>query len=118
MTSAPLDSLLATAQEYNASDLHIIAGVPPAFRVNGGTILEGTARLRLALTPRGGSATTVCVRIGFVAALETHGTRAKGFRSLASPEGSPENSPAVYCRVLGTGGTRDRKSTRLNSSHG
>ncbi len=39
MTSAPLDSLLATAHEYNASDLHIIAGVPPAFRVNGEVIL-------------------------------------------------------------------------------
>ena len=39
MTSTPLDSLLATAQEYNASDLHIIAGVPPAFRVNGEIIL-------------------------------------------------------------------------------
>jgi twitching motility protein PilT len=39
MTHTPLDSLLATAQEYNASDLHIIAGVPPAFRVNGEIIL-------------------------------------------------------------------------------
>src|SRR5688572_5243336 len=39
MTSTPLDRLLATAQEYNASDLHIIAGVPPAFRVNGEIIL-------------------------------------------------------------------------------
>ena len=39
MTSTPLDSLLATAQEYNASDLHIIAGVPPAFRVNGEIII-------------------------------------------------------------------------------
>ena len=39
MTSTPLDSLLATAHEYNASDLHIIAGVPPAFRVNGEIIL-------------------------------------------------------------------------------
>ena len=35
----PLDSLLATAREYNASDLHIIAGMPPAFRVNGEIIL-------------------------------------------------------------------------------
>ena len=39
MNVAPLDSLLATAREYNASDLHIIAGVPPAFRVNGEIIL-------------------------------------------------------------------------------
>ena len=42
MTSTPLDSLLATAHEYNASDLHIIAGVPPAFRVNGEIILAET----------------------------------------------------------------------------
>jgi twitching motility protein PilT len=39
MNVAPLDSLLATAREYNASDLHIIAGMPPAFRVNGEIIL-------------------------------------------------------------------------------
>ena len=52
MTSTPLDSLLATAQEYNASDLHIIAGVPPAFRVNGGEIvLAETATRTFALTP-------------------------------------------------------------------
>jgi twitching motility protein PilT len=42
MTSTPLDRLLAAAQEYNASDLHIIAGVPPAFRVNGEIILAET----------------------------------------------------------------------------
>ena len=39
MSSAPLDSLLATAHEYGASDLHLITGVPPAFRVNGEIIL-------------------------------------------------------------------------------
>ena len=39
MSAAPLDSLLATAQEYGASDLHLITGVPPAFRVNGEIIL-------------------------------------------------------------------------------
>src|SRR5262249_22592066 len=39
MSTAPLDSLLATAHEYGASDLHLIAGVPPAFRVNGEIIL-------------------------------------------------------------------------------
>ncbi len=42
MTHTPLDRLLATAHEYNASDLHIIAGVPPAFRVNGEIILAET----------------------------------------------------------------------------
>jgi twitching motility protein PilT len=39
MNTAPLDSLLATAQEYGASDLHLIAGVPPAYRVNGEVLL-------------------------------------------------------------------------------
>ena len=39
MSTAPLDSLLATAHEYGASDLHLIAEVPPAFRVNGEIIL-------------------------------------------------------------------------------
>jgi twitching motility protein PilT len=39
MTPTTFDRLLATAHEYNASDLHLIAGVPPAFRVNGEVIL-------------------------------------------------------------------------------
>jgi twitching motility protein PilT len=39
MNTAPLDSLLATAQEYGASDRHLIAGVPPAYRVNGEVLL-------------------------------------------------------------------------------
>jgi twitching motility protein PilT len=34
-----LDRLLNTAKDYQASDLHIIAGIPPAFRVNGDIIL-------------------------------------------------------------------------------
>jgi twitching motility protein PilT len=34
-----LDRLLAGAREFEASDLHIIAGVPPAFRVNGEIVL-------------------------------------------------------------------------------
>jgi len=39
MNPTQLDHLLATAHEHNASDLHLIAGVPPAFRVNGEIIL-------------------------------------------------------------------------------
>jgi twitching motility protein PilT len=35
MTHPELESFLATALDLRASDLHIIAGVPPAFRVNG-----------------------------------------------------------------------------------
>lgn len=35
MSSPELDSYLSTALDLRASDLHIIAGVPPAFRVNG-----------------------------------------------------------------------------------
>ena len=35
MTHPELESFLATALDLRASDLHVIAGVPPAFRVNG-----------------------------------------------------------------------------------
>jgi len=34
-----LDRLLAAARDYMASDLHLISGVPPAYRVNGEIIL-------------------------------------------------------------------------------
>ncbi len=39
MNTSPLDSLMALARDYDASDLHLVAGVPPAFRVNGEIIL-------------------------------------------------------------------------------
>jgi len=39
MNTGPLDSLLRTASETEASDLHLVVGVPPAFRVNGEIIL-------------------------------------------------------------------------------
>ena len=39
MTSQKLDHLLALAVEQEASDLHLVAGVPPAYRVNGEIIL-------------------------------------------------------------------------------
>jgi len=39
MTSDPLDRLLSAANQFDASDLHLVAGVPPAFRVNGEIIL-------------------------------------------------------------------------------
>ena len=39
MNSDNLDRLLAAASEFDASDLHLIAGVPPAFRVNGEIII-------------------------------------------------------------------------------
>ncbi len=35
MTHPELEAFLATALDLRASDLHVIAGVPPAFRVNG-----------------------------------------------------------------------------------
>jgi twitching motility protein PilT len=35
MNSSQLDSLISAAIDLRASDLHLIAGVPPAFRVNG-----------------------------------------------------------------------------------
>src|SRR3974390_2843008 len=39
MSTQNLDRLLAAAAEFDASDLHLIAGGPPAFRVNGEIIL-------------------------------------------------------------------------------
>jgi twitching motility protein PilT len=42
-----LDKLLEAANEFGASDLHLIAGVPPAYRVNGEIILANEG----ALTP-------------------------------------------------------------------
>ena len=39
MSTEKLDRLLAAATEFDASDLHVVAGVPPAFRVNGEIII-------------------------------------------------------------------------------
>src|SRR5271166_3354877 len=39
MSTENLDRLLSAAAEFDASDLHLVAGVPPAFRVNGEIIL-------------------------------------------------------------------------------
>lgn len=45
MSMRTLDQLLAEAAELEASDLHLIAGVPPAFRVNGDIIFADTDAL-------------------------------------------------------------------------
>jgi len=39
MNHSNLDRLLAAAGEFDASDLHLVGGVPPAFRVNGEIII-------------------------------------------------------------------------------
>lgn len=39
MNSPTLDRLLSAVNEFDASDLHLVAGVPPAFRVNGEIII-------------------------------------------------------------------------------
>lgn len=39
LNTPSLDRLLAAATEFEASDLHLVAGVPPAFRVNGEIII-------------------------------------------------------------------------------
>src|SRR3954465_2314049 len=39
MTTGSLDRFLSAANQFDASDLHLIAGVPPAFRVNGEIII-------------------------------------------------------------------------------
>ncbi len=45
MNLSNLDRLLSMAREYEASDLHLIAGVPPSFRVNGEIILADSDSL-------------------------------------------------------------------------
>lgn len=39
MNSEKLNRLLAAANDFDASDLHLIAGIPPAYRVNGEIVL-------------------------------------------------------------------------------
>jgi twitching motility protein PilT len=39
MSKETLDRLLSAVNEFDASDLHLVAGVPPAFRVNGEIII-------------------------------------------------------------------------------
>src|SRR4051794_32336022 len=39
ISTSNFDRLLTAASEFDASDLHLVAGVPPAFRVNGEIIL-------------------------------------------------------------------------------
>jgi twitching motility protein PilT len=39
MSTENLDRLLSSVNEFDASDLHLVAGVPPAFRVNGEIII-------------------------------------------------------------------------------
>jgi twitching motility protein PilT len=39
MSTATLDRLLTAAKDYDSSDLHLVSGVPPAFRVNGEIII-------------------------------------------------------------------------------
>jgi len=39
MSTGTLERLLSAASEFDASDLHLVAGVPPAFRVNGEIII-------------------------------------------------------------------------------
>lgn len=39
MSNPHLDRFLSSASEFDASDLHLVAGVPPAFRVNGEIII-------------------------------------------------------------------------------
>ena len=39
MSNLDLNRLLSAANKFDASDLHLVAGVPPAFRVNGEIII-------------------------------------------------------------------------------
>jgi twitching motility protein PilT len=46
MSTENLDRLLSAAKEFDASDLHLVAGVPPAFRVNGEIIIADEDTLK------------------------------------------------------------------------
>lgn len=46
MNTENLDRLLAAAKDFDASDLHLISGVPPAFRVNGEIIIADEDALK------------------------------------------------------------------------
>ena len=46
MSTENLDRLFAAANKFDASDLHLVAGVPPAYRVNGEIILADEDALR------------------------------------------------------------------------
>lgn len=50
MSDPLLDSWLAAANDFNASDLHLVVGVPPAFRVNGEIIIADEDALTEAQT--------------------------------------------------------------------
>jgi twitching motility protein PilT len=45
MSTSHIDRLLSAVNEYEASDLHLVAGVPPAYRVNGEIILANADAL-------------------------------------------------------------------------
>jgi twitching motility protein PilT len=45
MTTSHIDRLLSAVNEYEASDLHLVVGVPPAYRVNGEIILANADAL-------------------------------------------------------------------------
>lgn len=48
MSKPKFDRLLAKAVEFQASDLHLVAGVPPAFRVNGEIVVANGEALNTA----------------------------------------------------------------------
>ncbi len=47
MSTPNLDRLLSSVNEFDASDLHLVVGVPPAFRVNGEIIIADEDALTL-----------------------------------------------------------------------
>jgi twitching motility protein PilT len=45
MSASHIDRLLSAVNDYDASDLHLVAGVPPAYRINGEIILANADAL-------------------------------------------------------------------------
>jgi twitching motility protein PilT len=109
MTHPELESFLATALDLRASDLHIIAGVPPAFRVNGDILFADHDALSAA------EACEICFsllteeqRVRFC------GETVPGREQLGLPPKLDELARKPNGLVLITGPTGSGKTTTLN----
>jgi len=91
MSTKNLNQFLSAANEFDASDLHLVAGVPPAFRVNGEIIIADED----ALTED--EITAMADSLHFPAA-QRGGPRA---RHVLPAQRTPGNEPALLRRQGG-----------------
>ena len=52
MSTEKLNRFLSAANDYDASDLHLVTGVPPAYRVNGEIIIADADASARRISPR------------------------------------------------------------------